>query len=48
MMRECVGTSRQVCLDASGDEHITCSRDTRIDFALKLTEYRSEVEMIVV
>jgi hypothetical protein len=42
------GTGRQVCLDASGDEHITCSHDMRIDFVLKLTECHSEVEMKVV
>ena len=41
------GTRLQVCLDASGDEHITCSH-MRIDFALKLTECHSEVEIKVV
>ena len=42
------GTTRQLGRDASGDEHVTCSNDTCIDFALKLMECHSEVEMKVV
>jgi hypothetical protein len=39
------GTSCSACLDASVDELITCSHDTCIDFAFKLTECHSEVEI---